>query len=144
MIKNISWISRAKISDTLKMPFISASVQAGFPSPADDYIDRNLDLNELLIDHPAATFFMKVSGDSMKDAGIHHGNILIIDRSETPKSGSIIIAAIDGELTVKRLLKDTTGLYLVPENFQYKAIRVAEESNFEIWGVVIHVINTVK
>jgi DNA polymerase V len=80
----------------------------------------------------------------MKDAGIHHGNILIIDRSETPKSGSIIIAAIDGELTVKRLLKDTTGLYLVPENFQYKAIRVAEESNFEIWGVVIHVINTVK
>jgi len=144
MTQNISWISKARVPHSQPMPLVSASVQAGFPSPADDYIDRTLDLNELLVDHPAATFFIRVSGDSMKDAGIYHGNILIVDRAETPKSGNIIIAALDGELTVKRLLKDSTGLYLVPENPQYKAIRVSEESNFEIWGVVIHVINTVK
>ena len=125
------------------MPLFITAVQAGFPSPADDYIDRTLDLNELLIRHPAATFFIRAAGDSMTGAGIRNGDILIVDRAEAPRSGSIIIAVIDGELTVKRLVKKGNTVSLVPENPEYKTIEISPESGFEVWGVVIHVIHTV-
>ncbi len=125
-------------------PLYSSSVQAGFPSPADDYIESSLDLNELLIKHPSATFFVRVSGNSMLNAGIHDQDILIVDRSIAPLSGRIVIAAIDGQLTVKRLKKTTAGkVYLMPENDAFPPIEVTAENEVYIWGVVTNVIHSV-
>jgi len=101
---------------SLKLPLFLSSVKAGFPSPADDFVETRLDLNEYLIDHPEATFFVRVSGDSMIRAGIHTGDILIVDRSLEPKNNDIVIAIIDGEFTVKRLKKYGDRVFLVPEN----------------------------
>ena len=129
---------------SLLIPMFSAHVPAGFPSPADDYIDRNLDLNEFLVRHPAATFFVRVSGDSMVNAGIHSGDILIVDRAESPVNGSVIIAALNGELTVKRLARGSDGVFLVPENPAYSPMRVGPEMDFEVWGVVVHVIHSFR
>ena len=143
MDNSVEWIRKARVPGGDALPLFITAVQAGFPSPADDYIDRTLDLNELLIRHPAATFFIRAAGDSMKGAGITSGDILIVDRSEKPRSGSIIIAVIDGELTVKRLVKNGNTVSLVPENPEYKTIEISPESGFEVWGVVIHVIHTV-
>ena len=97
----------------LLIPFFNTAISAGFPSAADDFIDRKLDLNEYLIKHPAATYFVRVQGESMKDVGINTGDLLLVDRSLDIKSGSIVIAAIDGEFTVKRVIKKNDGLYLV-------------------------------
>ncbi|HVV69349.1 MAG TPA: translesion error-prone DNA polymerase V autoproteolytic subunit [Gammaproteobacteria bacterium] len=125
-------------------PLYSSSVAAGFPSPADDYVESSLDLNELLIKHPTATFFVRVSGDSMLHAGIHDQDILIVDRSLTPASGRIVIAAIDGQLTVKRLQKTAKGkVYLLPENEDFPPIEIKPESEVHIWGVVTNVIHPV-
>lgn len=123
------------------LPLFLASIPAGFPSPADDYIDRKLDLNELLIRHPAATFFVRVAGDSMVGAGIHSGDILVVDRALPAEHNRIVIAAINGELTVKRLLKQNGKLYLMPENEGFAPMEVTGEMQFEIWGVVAHVIH---
>lgn len=136
-------IYRMKRNTRIKLPLFSARIPAGFPSPADDYIDRRLDLNELLIKHPSATFFVKVSGDSMTGAGIHSGDTLIVDRAETPVNSSIVIAALDGELTVKRLVIENNRAFLKAENPGYAPIAVGPDSGFEVWGVVIHVIHTV-
>ena len=119
-------------------------IPAGFPSPADDYIENTLDLNEYLIKHPAATFFVKVTGDSMTGAGINSGDILIVDRSVTAVNGSVIVAVINGEFTVKRFFRHGSGIQLVPENPAYNPIEVKNGSDFEVWGVVMHVIHTVK
>lgn len=119
----------------------SSRVQAGFPSPADDFIERSLDLNEHLISHPSATFFVRVSGDSMIGAGIHHNDILIVDRSLKPKSDSIIIAVLNGELTVKRLKIKENSYSLVPENPEYEVIHVNEDMEFQVWGVVTSVVH---
>lgn len=127
----------------LELPLYLATVAAGFPSPADDYIDQSLDLNEHCIDHPAATFFVRVHGDSMRDAGVHDGDILVVDRALEPVSGRIVIAALDGDLTVKRIKKTTDALYLLPENPDYAPIRVEPDSSFEVWGVVTYVIHKV-
>jgi len=123
-------------------PLFAASVPAGFPSPADDYIEGPLDLNRHLIKHPAATFFVRVSGDSMTAAGIHDGDLLVVDRSVEPRDGSIVIAALDGELTVKRIRLRGDRLELVPENLDYPTRTVAGESAFQVWGVVVHAIHT--
>ncbi len=120
----------------------AARVHAGFPSPADDFIDKALDLNEHLIAHPAATFFVKVQGDSMIDAGIHPGALLVVDRSLQPRSGSIILAILDGEFTVKRLKKDKGQVILCPENPRYAPVTVMPGQDFEVWGVVRHVIRS--
>ncbi|GAB7081911.1 translesion error-prone DNA polymerase V autoproteolytic subunit [Megalodesulfovibrio paquesii] len=120
-----------------------ATVAAGFPSPADDYIDQSLDLNDHCIAHPAATFFVRVHGDSMRDAGVHDGDLLVVDRALEPVSGRIVIAALDGELTVKRIKKTADALYLLPENPDYEPIRVEPDSSFEVWGVVAYVIHKV-
>jgi DNA polymerase V len=130
-------------SRRLERPLLLCGVPAGFPSPADDYIERNLDLNELLVRHPAATFFVRAYGDSMKDAGIHSGDILVVDRAEEPKPECIVVAAVNGELTVKRLRRTGEKLFLVPENAEFQPLEVTPEMDFEVWGVVTSVIHKV-
>lgn len=116
-------------------------VSAGFPSPSTDDLECKLDLNEHLIKNPPATFFVRVSGDSMIGAGIHPDDLLVVDRSEDPKSGKIIIAVINGELTVKRLHQSRAGVQLLPENSSYLPIQITPEMDFHIWGVVTYVIH---
>lgn len=125
----------------MKIPFFAVPVQAGFPSPAEDYLEQNLDLNEHLIQHPAATFFVRADGDSMKGAGIHPGDILIVDRALEPTSGKVVIAVIQGEFTVKRIRISAGKISLEPENPQYKSIEIDPNSDFRVWGVVIYVIH---
>ena len=117
-------------------------VSAGFPSPADGYIDKALDLNELLIEHPAATFFVRVQGNSMKQAGIQSGDILVVDRSRKAREGDVVIAILFGEFTVKRWILSCGVWYLKAENDHYPPIPITEESDFEIWGVVTHAIHS--
>lgn len=124
-----------------RLPLFSHKVPAGFPSPADDHIEQQLDLNEHLIKNPPSTFFVRVAGESMKDVGIFPNDILIVDRSIEPIDGKIVIAVIDGELTVKRLKKQKGALFLMPENPDYKPIAVKELQDFSIWGVVTNVIH---
>jgi len=139
-VKNVS----ARIHDQLyHLPLYQCTVPAGFPSPADGEMERELDLNAFLIKHPAATFFVRVSGSSMVRAGIHHNDILIVDRSLTPVHGKIVIAAINGELTVKRLHCANEKIQLIAENDGYPPIEVAEGSDLHIWGVVTNVIHPV-
>ena len=125
----------------LKRPLFVCRVSAGFPSPAEDYIEGRLDLNELMVANPAATFFVRVAGDSMIGLGIHHNDILIVDRSLEPVSGKVVIAVVNGELTVKRLIKNGAAVRLVAENPEYPDIQLTEESTCEIWGVVSFVVH---
>lgn len=127
-----------------KLPLFIARVSAGFPSPADDHIDKNLDLNEFLIKHPAATFFVRVAGNSMVNAGIRSGDLLIVDKALEPADNKIVVAALNGELTVKRIRKIKGKLFLAPENNEYQPIEIDPEAQFEVWGVVTHVIQTLK
>lgn len=126
----------------IRLPLYACKVPAGFPSPADDHLEAALDLNQRYIKHPAATFFVKVQGDSMINAGIHNGDTLIVDRSLPAQSGSIVVAVVNGELTVKRLLLDKNGAWLMPENAQYLPMLLKEGLELHIWGVVAHVIHT--
>ncbi len=125
------------------LPFYLSRIKAGFPSPADDYLDKKLDLNEFLIQHPASTFFVKVKGDSMTGAGIHSGDILIVDRSIEPKDKRIVVAIVNGDFTVKRVNRKGNKILLMAENEKYSAIEIKEGMDFEIWGVVMHVIHSV-
>lgn len=125
-----------------KLPLYGSKVPAGLPSTADDSIEKQLDLNEYLIKHPAATFCVRAQGSSMINAGIHDNDILIVDRSIKPITGKIVIAAIDGELTVKRLHITNEKLFLMPENPDFKPIEVSDDSELCIWGVVTSVIHT--
>ena len=118
-------------------------MSAGFPSPAEDYLEKTLDLNEHLAPRPEATFFVRVSGDSMLGAGIHHDDILIVDRSVEPRPGHVVVAHVDGEFTVKRLRKTDSGLELAPENPDYSPIALTPDADFLVWGVVRHVIHSV-
>lgn len=126
----------------LSLPLYSSTVRAGFPSPADDYIEDFLDLNNYLINHPAATFMVKASGDSMTDVGIQSGDLLIVDRSIEATHGKVVIAAINGELTVKQLSRLNGRIKLLPANDKYRAIDISDEQDLVIWGVVIHVIHS--
>ena len=120
----------------LQCPLFSTRVRAGFPSPADDFIDKSLDLNEFLVTKPAATFFAWAEGDSLKDVGIHHGDLLIIDRSAERQQGSIVVAAIDGQLTCKIL--DLQHRCLRAANKHYPPIYITEDEDLVIEGVVTH------
>jgi len=120
-----------------------STVSAGFPNIAEDYVDRALNLNELLIKHPAATFFVRVKGTSMINAGINNNDILIVDRALTPTHNKIVIARIDGELTVKRIHMDKHAIVLIAENDDYKPITITPSMDFEVWGVVTCVIHQV-
>ena len=124
------------------IPYLLSRISAGFPSPADDYIENNLSLSELLIKNHLSTFFMKTSGDSMIDVGINDGDILVVDRSIEAKNRDIVIAILEGNLTVKRLLFKTNGLVVLKsENIAYKDIQIPELADLEIWGVVTSVIH---
>ncbi len=125
----------------LELPLLLESVPAGFPSPAEDYIDKHLDLNEHLVRHPASTFFVRATGESMAGASIQPGDILVVDRALQPVSGRVVIAAVDGELTVKRLRVRGGRVFLEPANPSFKSLEVSPESDFEVWGVVTYVIH---
>lgn len=128
----------------LSLPLFSSRVQAGFPSPADDHLEASLDLNQHLIKHPASTFFVRASGNSMVNAGINNNDILVVDRSLEPKHGDIIIAALNSELTVKRLHAKDNQVILKPESPDYPIIEINEEMDFLIWGVVTSVVHLLK
>jgi len=121
-------------------PLITSGISAGFPSPADDHLETGIDLNTELIQNKAATFFGRVEGDSMKDAGIDHGDLLVIDKSLEPKNNHIAVCFIDGEFTVKRIRIEKNAILLIAENQNYKPITVTAENDFVIWGIVRHVI----
>lgn len=125
----------------LSLPLFEGWICAGFPSPAEDYLDKKLDLNDLIITHPASTFFVRASGDSMVGAGIFPNSLLVIDRYPIPKSGQVVVAILNGDFTVKRFLKKGRSVFLVPENKSYSAIEVKEDDEFSIWGVVIQVLH---
>lgn len=134
-------IFRPSEKEQHKLSLFSTNVQAGFPSQADDHIERTLDLNELIIKHPAATFFVRVEGRSMENAGIFPGDILVVDRSLTPLSENIVIAIIDSEFTVKKILFKEGQIYLLPQNPSYSPIKIEEGMDFQVFGVVTYVIH---
>jgi len=127
-------------NSNLNVPYIGQQISAGFPSPAEDFEDNSIDLNKELIKNKHATFFGRVKGDSMKDAGLDNGDLLVIDKSLEPQNGKIAVCFIDGEFTVKRILVNKEGLFLMPANEKYKPIKVEEENNLVIWGIVTNVV----
>lgn len=140
----ITAFGRAKQSPSeCLVPFVLDYISAGFPSAADDYVENQLDLNKFLIQHPSATFFIRVEGDSMINAGIHSGDLLIVDRAVEVRHGRIVVAQIDGEFTVKRIEYVGAHVYLVPENKNYKRKRITDQMSFDVWGVVTFVIHSV-
>ena len=132
----------SEVPSLVNLPLFAAKVPAGFPSPADDHLEASIDLNLHYIKHPAATFFVKVQGDSMLNAGIHNGDTLIVDRSLEAQSGSIVVAVVNGDLTVKRLRLEGDEVWLLPENEKYAPISIKEGVELHIWGVVAHVIHS--
>ena len=131
------------MSTSYRCPLFLVPVSAGFPSPADDHLEGKLDLNDHLIKHEAATFFVRVKGDSMIGAGIHCGDLLVVDRALEPTDNSVVIAIVNGELTVKRISKRSGKLFLTPDNGKYDPIPITAYTAFEVWGVVTHVIHAV-
>lgn len=125
------------------IPLYLSSIPAGFPSPADDYIESALDLNKFLVKNPPATFMVKVCGDSMSGIGINDGDILIVDRSEKASHGKIVVAVLDGELTVKRLYLKSGECRLTAENSRYADIRIGSEQDLRIWGIVTGVVRRI-
>jgi DNA polymerase V len=131
------------LSDTsIELPVVSEGISAGFPSPALDFVDLTIDLNKHLIKHPSATFYGRVKGESLKNAGISDGDLLVIDRSLEPQHGKIAVCYIDGEFTAKRIHIEKNELLLMPENESYKAIKIEQENDFLVWGIVTHVIKS--
>jgi len=128
----------------LHLPLFSARVQAGFPSPADDHLERSIDLNEELIHHPAATFFVRVKGESMHDAGIQSGDILVVDRSLAPTDRKIVVAMVDGEFTVKRFRSQDGRIFLEAANDQFPKIEISGDQELVVWGVVSFVIRPAR
>jgi len=129
------------LSTEYQHPFFEAGVPAGFPSPATDYEENKLDLNKYLIKNPAATFFVRATGDSMVGAGIHSGDLLVVDRSLEPRDKCVVIAVINGELAVKRIRIQKKKITIEPENENYSAQEITEDMEFEVWGVVTNVIH---
>ena len=136
---SIQFIGVSEVRSRLELPLFVSKVSAGFPSPAQDYVEQTLDLNELCIKRPAATFFVRVDGDSMIDAGIFSNDILIVDRSVKPAHGDVVVAQVNGEFTVKELCLRPT-LMLVPRNKSFEPISFADDSELQIFGVVTNVL----
>ena len=128
----------------VNLPLYLSPVVAGFPSPAEDYLERKLDLHEHLVRNHAATFFVRAAGDSMIRAGIHDGDLLVVDRSLAPGNGSVVIAAVGGELTVKYLSQKNGRVLLLPANDQYPALDITEQEDIVIWGVVTYAIHKIN
>ena len=137
----IDTIYKPDLSSGYRQLFFRAGVSAGFPSPAADYEENKLDLNKHLIKNQAATFFVKANGDSMIGAGIHRGDILVVDRSIDPKDKSVVVAVINGEFTVKRLRISKKKIVLESENEDYPSQQISENAEFEVWGVVTNVVH---
>ena len=136
---SIQFIGVSEVRSRLELPLFISKVSAGFPSPAQDYVEQTLDLNELCIKRPAATFFVRVDGDSMIDAGIFSNDILIVDRSVKPAHGDVVVAQVNGEFTVKELCL-RPALMLVPHNKSFEPISFADDSELQILGVVTNVL----
>lgn len=128
----------------LIVAFFDGRIPAGFPSPAEDYLESPLDLNEYLITNRAATFLMRVEGDSMRDAGILDGDLLVVDRSASAASGSVVVVSLSGEYTVKRLRRTIQGVWLDPANAAYQSLEVSAEDDLVVFGVVRHAIHTLR
>ena len=137
-------VYKANKSLSLPLDFYLNPVCAGFPSPAEDHLDIALDLNEHLIRHPAATFYIYAKGSSMEGLGIYDGDIMVVDRSLDASNGNIVIAALSGEFTVKQLIVKQNKTYLIPANKNYKPMLITDETDIQIWGVVIHSIHSFK
>jgi len=137
-VKEIYKFTRTK---SLERPLLGTNVPAGFPSPAQDYIEASLDLNDFLISHPNSTFFVRVEGYSMVNAGIQPDDLLIVDRALEASNNKIIIAVVDGELTVKRLNIVDSVYWLLPENESFSPICIDDSIDFVIWGIVTYVIH---
>lgn len=131
----------SKSDSECALPLFLDTIAAGFPSPAEDLVELSLDLNKLMIQHPAATFFVKVEGRSMIEAGIQSGDILVVDRAIEAVEGKIVVAVINGEFTVKRLVKKEGRCFLVPENSKFSPVEITSEMDFKVWGVVTYVIH---
>jgi len=142
MNNGIRKIYRPDFSTKVACPLFMVPVAAGFPSPAEDYIEGRLDLNKHLIKHPVATFFVRATGESMINAGIFPGDILIVDRSLEAADKKVVIAVVNGELTVKRFRKIDGRIVLMPENKDYHEIELTDGMDCEIWGVVVHVVHS--
>jgi DNA polymerase V len=127
----------------LSLQLVENGISAGFPSPADDFLDASIDLNKTLIKNKDATFYGRVKGDSMINGGLSDGDLLIIDKSIEPKNGKIAVCFIDGEFTVKRIKIEKELIWLIPENKNYQPIKVTADNDFVIWGIVTNVIKAV-
>ena len=136
-------IFSADTDTELALPYVDGGISAGFPSPALDFIDQTIDLNKHLVKHPSATFYGRVKGYSLKNAGIDDGDLMVIDRSLEPVNGKIAICYIDGEFTAKRIKIESGEVWLMPENEAYQPIHVTEGNTLLIWGIVTHVIKDV-
>ncbi len=128
-------------SSHYELKLFSSQIPAGFPSPADDFLEKRLDLNEYLIENKSATFLIRVHGDSMINAGIIDGDLLVVDRSAQPTNGKIVLGVLNGEFTVKRIDKRRNKLLLIPENDDFQPIEITNEMDFKIWGVVTFAIH---
>lgn len=136
-LKNVTSVSPALVSKKQQSPLYASQPAAGFPAPGDDLVEKPLDLNDLLIDNPTATFFVRVAGDSMEGARIFDGDVLVVDRSVTPIDGSIVVAAVYGEMVVKRLRKYPNKAELISENDSYEPVVISDVDDIYIWGVVV-------
>lgn len=133
-------IFRPDLSSRVPLPFADQGIQAGFPSPAQDYISESIDLNREIVQHPAATFYGRVSGDSMIEDGIDPDDIIVIDRSLEPRDGDLTVCCLDGEFTLKRIRLETDKVWLIPANEAFDPILVTPDNRFEVWGVVTYTI----
>lgn len=133
-------IHKIDISTTLPLKFADDGIRAGFPSPAQDYLEQAIDLNKELIKHPASTFYGRVVGDSMRDEGIEEGDILVIDKSLELMDGDLAVCCLDGDFTLKRVKLEEDVIWLVPSNPDYQPIKVTKDDEFTIWGIVTYTI----
>ena len=137
----LDFYSASALSE-MNLPYYAGGISAGFPSPAEDHMEVTIDLNKELIKHPAATFYARVKGESMKDAGIDNGDLLVIDKSLKPADGKIAVCFLDGEFVIKKIKIEKDLCRLLPANDRYKPVTVTAENEFVIWGIVTHVIKT--
>lgn len=129
---------------SLVLPVADGGIRAGFPSPAQDYLESGIDLNKELVKNPSSTFFGRVSGDSMAGVGIEDGDLIVIDKSISASEGDIAVCFVDGEFTLKRIHIENDFVWLVPENPKYRRIKVTPDQNFMVWGVVTYSIKDVR
>ena len=139
-----SYVPSREVPSTQLIPLTTGTVSAGFPSPAEDYTELGIDINKYLIKNPISTFFLRVSGNSMNNAGIYNNDLLIIDRSINPMPGHVVVALLDGEFTLKRLIKKQDNYYLRADKENYPAINLYEYMDIHIWGVAIYSIHELR